>query len=122
MWELTREGQKVSLSRLLRRNSTKAERALWRRLRDRHFNGRKFRRQYPVGPYVVDFCCPELRLIVEIDGDVHMLKKADDVARQAVLERLGYRVVRFTNRQVLYNPGHVVDTLAGVTKPETPSP
>ena len=59
------------LARDLRKRLTPAERILWRLLRDRRLKGLKFRRQFPIGPFVVDFCCYELRLVIELDGEVH---------------------------------------------------
>jgi very-short-patch-repair endonuclease len=79
-------------TRGLRRRQTDAERRLWARLRDRRLLGAKFVRQEPIGPYVVDFCCRELKLIVELDGGQHALCVAYDAGRTDFLEQLGYRV------------------------------
>ena len=86
----------------LRRDMTPAERMLWSSLRDRKLAGIKFRRQYPVGSYVLDFYAPSIRLVVEVDGDVHDLPetKAYDARRQAWLAGQGMRVLRFTNGEV----------------------
>jgi len=86
----------------LRRTSTGAEAILWNRLRDRQVLGLKFRRQAPIGPYIADFFCHELRLVVEIDGGVHaeVRQISHDVNRDANLRALGYRVLRFTNQQI----------------------
>ena len=86
----------------LRANTTPHERLLWRALRDLPIEGSHFRRQAPIGPYVVDFCCPAKRLIVELDGGHH---NNDDVAerdrlRQSWLESEGYRVIRFWNSEI----------------------
>ncbi|MGY4228842.1 very-short-patch-repair endonuclease [Bradyrhizobium sp. USDA 4503] len=86
----------------LRANTTPHERILWRALRELPTDGTHFRRQAPIGPYVVDFFCPAKRLIVELDGGHHnddeVAKR--DRARQEWLEREGYRVVRFWNSEV----------------------
>ena len=66
-----REDEKTPLARRLRRDETQAETLLWRRIRDRSLLGQKFRRQQPIGPYVVDFVCIEARLVIELDGGQH---------------------------------------------------
>lgn len=86
----------------LRANTTPHERILWRALKDLPIEGSHFRRQAPIGPYVVDFFCPAKRLILEIDGGHH---NEDDVAprdrnRQQWLENEGYRVIRFWNSEI----------------------
>ena len=95
-------------ARRLRREPTKAERVLWRHLRDRQLDGIKFRRQDPVGPYVVDFLCSSHALIVELDGGQHAEQHERDAVRTRYLEGAGYRVVRFWNPDVLRNPEGVV--------------
>jgi adenine-specific DNA-methyltransferase len=90
-------------ARNLRRSQTDAERRLWARLRDRRLTGVKFSRQVPIGPYFVDFCCRELKLIVELDGGQHATQGPYDAERTAFLERLGYRVVRFWDNDALAN-------------------
>jgi very-short-patch-repair endonuclease len=88
------------LARALRRNSSDAELRLWYHLRDRRLDGAKFRRQFPVGPYIADFACIEAMLIVELDGGQHSEQVERDAARTEYLERRGYRVVRFWNDEV----------------------
>ena len=84
----------------LRKNPTDTERVLWRYLRMRQFKGFKFRRQQPLGRYVVDFVCLSKKLIVEVDGGQH-LASPEDAERTAWLESQGFRVMRFWNNQVL---------------------
>ena len=103
----------VSFARERRRDNTDAEALLWSMLRDRRMNGRKFRREHPCEPYVLDFFCRELGIVVELDGGQHNSaegKEADRV-RTAFLERLGYRVLRFTNRAVLTETTSVLDVI-----------
>jgi len=88
-------------ARQLRRTQTPAEAALWQALRGRRFHGLKFRRQHPIGPYVADFYCPSLRLVIEVDGDVHHERRDYDTARTEHLSQYHYRVVRFRNEEVL---------------------
>jgi very-short-patch-repair endonuclease len=105
--ELTRTAARRS-----RRKPTMAEAAMWDLLRDRRLGGFKFRRQMPVGPYVADFCCPALRLIVELDGGVHVLRTDSDDARDAWLKaKAGFTVLRFDNEAVLRNPGVVMEAV-----------
>ena len=86
----------------LRRLATEAERLLWRLLRRRQFAGVKFRRQHPVGPYILDFYSAERRLAVELDGSQHFTVEgqAYDGRRSAFLATRGVRVIRFTNREI----------------------
>jgi very-short-patch-repair endonuclease len=97
----------------LRMNATPHERILWRALKELPIEGTHFRRQAPIGPYVVDFFCPARRLIIELDGGHH---NEDAVAerdseRQAWLEREGYRVVRFWNSDVAKDLNAVMEAI-----------
>lgn len=99
-WKTPRSQRDVA--RTLRSNMTGAERRLWSVLRKRQV-GVKFRRQVPIGPYVVDFLCHEARLIVEMDGWSHgsAVQQSRDVARDVYLRRVGFRVLRIWNCQVM---------------------
>jgi very-short-patch-repair endonuclease len=90
-------------SRRLRRNQTDAERKLWARLRARQLCGVKFRRQYPIGRFIVDFCCFEKDLAVELDGGQHAEQTEADQRRSDLLARHGYRVLRFWDNDVMEN-------------------
>jgi very-short-patch-repair endonuclease len=103
------------LARQLRHRPTDAERKLWQALRGRQISGEKFRRQYPIGPYVADFCCTKLRLIVELDGSQHMDQIVKDEARTMYLIAHGYRVMRFWDNDVLTNLEGVLERIAGAT-------
>jgi very-short-patch-repair endonuclease len=101
---LSRLRERVGVrARTLRRAATDAERALWRELRDRRLAGWKFRRQHPIDAYIADFVCLEVKLIIEVDGGQHFEppNASADAARTERLERLGFTVLRFDNRQVL---------------------
>ena len=93
----------------LRRDQTDAERRLWFSLRDRRLVAAKFRRQVPIGPFVVDFLCADARLIVEVDGGQHA---EEDPARQRWLEQSGYRVLRFWNNEISHNLEGVLQSIA----------
>lgn len=99
------------VAKALRQRMTDAERSLWRRLRAHRLNGAKFKRQEPLGPYVVDFVCIGARLIIEVDGGQHQGNERDRI-RDAWLGERGYRVLRFWNNDVLMNLDGVLETIA----------
>lgn len=88
---------------------TDAERALWFEVRRRRLSAFKFKHQWTLGPYVVDFCCWEQRLVIELDGGQHSPER--DAARTAWLNEQGYRVIRFWNNEVLTNMDGVLQTI-----------
>jgi very-short-patch-repair endonuclease len=96
----------------LRNNQTKAEQELWKYLRAQQL-GVKFRRQYSIGNYIVDFYCHELRLIIELDGWVHgeEVNRKKDAIRQNKLESKGYIVKRYRNEQVKYERKNVIQNI-----------
>ncbi|MCX8255835.1 hypothetical protein RHAL1_02635 [Beijerinckiaceae bacterium RH AL1] len=94
----------------MRSAPTEAERKLWLVLRDRRFSGFKFRRQVPLGPYILDFVCFERRLVVEADGSQHDESERDEV-RDRWLKSQGFRVRRFWNADILARPREVGDTI-----------
>lgn len=91
---------------------------LWHVIRNRNICNQKFRRQHPIGPFFVDFYCHEALLVIEVDGDIHLIKeiKERDEERQKYIEKLGLRVLRFTNEQVLEEPDKVVKEIEGFFK------
>ena len=95
---------------ILRRNTTLAEKVLWKRLRDRNLFNVKFRRQHPLFIFIVDFYCHELKLVIEVDGEIHNNEEniEYDLSRQAFLEDHGLKVLRFTNHQVLFELSEVL--------------
>ncbi len=90
----------VKRARQLRRNQTRAEDIFWREVRNRNFLSLKFRRQVPIDKYIADFVCEQEKLIIELDGDQHAQNEAYDEERTRVLEKHGYRVVRFWNGEL----------------------
>ncbi|MCH8105513.1 MAG: endonuclease domain-containing protein [Proteobacteria bacterium] len=98
-------------ARQLREHSTDAEKLLWHHLRNRRLNGWKFRRQFPVGKYIVDFVCQELKLIIEIDGGQHADQITYDLERTRILNSKRYQVVRYWNNEVLGNLTGVLESL-----------
>ena len=103
---LARTGAQMQKARELRHAPTDTEQAAWGLLRSMKFTGLKFRRQQPVGPYLVDFYCAQRRLIVELDGSVHgqASQARSDSRRDAHLKKMGYVVLRFSNRIVQEAP------------------
>jgi len=103
---------RTKLARSLRRRATDAERRLWWALRE-GLPAYRFRRQHPVGRYIVDFACPAHKLAVEIDGSQHMLHQELDARRSAELATAGYRVMRFWSDDVLTNTPGIVEIIRG---------
>lgn len=103
--------QQVTRSRKLRSTLTDAEQLLWRHLRQKQMAGIKFRRQHPVGPYVIDFACLSAKLAIEIDGGQHAEMKSKDAQRDAFLIQKGFRVLRFWNNEVLGNIEGVMERI-----------
>jgi very-short-patch-repair endonuclease len=93
----------------LRNRSTSAETTLWDMLKSKQLDGRKFRRQYSIGNYIADFCCPSEKLIIELDGDphgeYHIIQ--EDEKRDKYLESFGFTVLRFENRFVFQEPEYI---------------
>ena len=112
---MARQHHSTTRSRALRLNSTDTERKLWSLLRSRQHGGFKFRRQVEIDAYVVDFLCPEQRLIIEIDGGQHTAER--DARRTAYLESQGFRVIRFWNSDVLQNPDGVWTEIEAALSP-----
>jgi very-short-patch-repair endonuclease len=102
---------KTKLARRLRTNLTDAEKYLWYILRRKNLNGLKFRRQQPIGRYIVDFVCFENKLVIELDGGQHAEQIAEDQKRDRWLRSQGFRVLRFWNNEVLDNRDAVVETI-----------
>lgn len=115
-----REGQKRDFARTLRRDMTEAETALWRHLRRRQLQGHRFRRQCPIGRYVVDFVCIERRLVVEVDGGQHA-GSTRDPPRDAWLRAQGFLILRFWNNEVLEQIEDVCDMILESLSKLTPS-
>ena len=103
---LRQTGIQTLQARRLRREQTRAERALWQILRGRQLGGLKFRRQVPVGPYIADFYCAEARLVVEVDGGQHADNRRD-ARRDTWMAGQGLTVLRFWNPEILGNPDGV---------------
>jgi len=111
----------LSRARILRHQASEAERILWRHLRGRRLNGYKFRRQLVIEPYIVDFACLDAKLIIEADGGQHADQAAYDARRTAILESMGYNVLRFWNNEILTELKSVLEQI-GLELNRSPSP
>jgi very-short-patch-repair endonuclease len=94
----------------LRKNMTDAEKLFWYKVRDRRLAGYKFKRQVPVGPYIVDFSCLDYKVVVEIDGGQHNDNSAD-IIRDQFLQDSGFKVLRYWNNEILNNIDGVLEAL-----------
>lgn len=106
---------------MLRRNQTDAEKLLWQNLRDRQLEGMKFRRQRPIGKYIVDLVCIEKKIVVEADGNQHFQSEEDKI-RDADLKGQGYIVLRFWNNEILKNIDGVIQRILEVAHAPSPYP
>jgi len=102
--------KRTIVARRLRRDMTEAERQLWRELRELG-PPHRFRRQHPIGRYVVDFACPAAKLVIELDGGQHALRAEHDQNRSIEIASRGYSVIRFWNGDVMENIGGVLETI-----------
>ena len=112
------------LHKKLRNQPTDAEHRLWQYLRGRQLQGCKFRRQHPFGDYILDFACLDRKIAIELDGSQHAKSTEYDAERTKVLEKAGFRVLRFWNNEVFENIEGVVEVIiAALIDPKaTPSP
>jgi very-short-patch-repair endonuclease len=101
----------VQWARDLRNDMTDAERILWSRVKNKQVSGYKFRSQHPIGRYILDFYCHEKLLAVEIDGDIHEIKKDYDNYRDEFLKSMGIRTLRFDNREVIQDVELVISRI-----------
>lgn len=106
----------INRARRLRQRETRQEMEIWRLLRNRKAMGLKFRRQHPIGPYVADFACPEVKLAIEIDGYWHRGREKQDAARTDVLRKQGYKVVRFSVQNDTADLEVLVDMIVGAVR------
>ncbi len=107
---------------ILRKGPTPAEAKLWACLRGNKLGGFNFRRQHALGPYIADFCSPQLRLVIELDGSQHREHEEYDEERTRYLESQGYRVIRFWNDQVLNDLEGVLKAIISAMRNESGSP
>lgn len=112
----------VARSKRLRNEPTPAEQILWQYLRRSQLQGYKFRRQQPIGPFIVDFYCASLKLAIELDGSSHEGKEGYDGFRESGIEGRGVRVIRFLNSEVMEDTDEVLAEIRKYFPPPQPSP
>jgi very-short-patch-repair endonuclease len=112
----------TEVARTFRKEPTPAEALLWRALRNCRLGGRKFRRQHPIGPFVVDFYCAQEGLVVEVDGPIHTAHLAADRERQELLEAAGLRVTRLPTEDVEADLVGALEKIRDVLHPSPQSP
>lgn len=101
--------QKLSeIAKRFRKNPTKAEKIMWRYLKDKELFSEKFRRQHPLYQFIVDFYCHSKKLIIEIDGEIHQYTFVRDQARDKLFQDHGYHILRFTNEEVFFQIDQVL--------------
>lgn len=110
------------IAKLLRKNFTDAESALWTNLKAKQMEEYKFRRQEPIGSYIVDFVCHAKRIVIEVDGGQHSIEKERDGERDQWLRGQGYSVLRFWNNEVLRNIEGVLEVVRDRLKHPPPTP
>jgi len=107
---------------ILRKNMTLSEKILWKKLKNKELFKIKFRRQHPIDIFIADFYCHPFKLVIEIDGEIHLDKKNKeyDLGRTAELEKFGIKVLRFTNDEVIFNIESVINKIQKVINESTP--
>lgn len=103
--------ENIPFARTLRKRQTTVEKLLWKKLRNRQLCHFKFRRQVPIGPFIVDFFCYEANLIIELDGGIHALHINHDKKREEYLQKEGYRILRFENHKIVEDIHSVIETI-----------
>jgi very-short-patch-repair endonuclease len=111
----------TAIAKILRKRSTEAEKMLWNSLRAKQPHGHKFRRQEPVGRFIVDFVCYEKKLVIEVDGGQHAAQKQGDEERDNWLASQGFNVLRFWDNEILGNIEGVMEVISKTLSP-SPSP
>lgn len=111
-------------AKALRKASTAAEDLLWQQLRNRRLAGYKFRRQFPIEHYIVDFVCPSEKLVIELDGEYHTdpEQQANDQLRTLFLQVAGYHVLRFWNDDIIQDMPNTLATISNALAPPRPVP
>jgi very-short-patch-repair endonuclease len=105
------KAETLDTATLLRKNMTFQEKLLWDKLKNNQIYGLKFRRQHPIDIFIADFYCHSVKLVVEVDGEVHRTKKDYDLGRSAEMEKYGIKVIRFRNHEVEKNILKVVEKI-----------
>ena len=118
MTKVFNDVKQKELRRKLRKNMTEAEKILWNRIRRRQLSNKRFLRQYSVNKYIIDFYCPEIRLAIEVDGELHnkLEEKEYDKFRQEEIETFDIGFLRFSNSDILRNIEYVISVIEAAIK------
>jgi len=114
MTQIFNQTKLKKLRKILRNKATSSENVLWQKLRKRQVGGLRFRRQVSIGKYTVDFYCPEINLVIEVDGNTHFIShqiEEKDLLRQKTIENLGIKFLRFTSTDVYNNMNNVLNEI-----------
>jgi very-short-patch-repair endonuclease len=109
-------------ARILRRNMTYYENLLWERLKNKQINGLHFRRQHPIERFIADFYCHEVRLVIELDGEIHNQQEEYDDGRTAEMEKYDIKTIRFNNQEVETKTDKVIEQIREVVKERLKTP
>jgi very-short-patch-repair endonuclease len=112
----------LEAARILRKNMTSSEKLLWEQLKGKRILGLRFRRQHPIDIFIADFYCHEVRLVVEIDGEIHNQQKEYDDGREAEMEKYNIKTVRFMNHEVENNIEEVISKIKNLVNGRLQSP
>jgi len=106
----------MEAARLLRKQTTQIEEILWEKLKGKQIFGLRFRRQHPIDLFIADFYCHKVRLVVEIDGEIHNYQMEYDIGRTAELEKFDIKVIRFSNEEVILDIEKVISKIKMTVK------
>jgi len=112
----------IKYARRLRKDITDTENEMWKHLRNRHLMGMKFRRQYPIGKYILDFACVEKKVGIELDGGQHAIMQAKDRERDLFLKDKGYSIIRVWNNESLKNTEAILGYIVYELNKKRPHP
>jgi very-short-patch-repair endonuclease len=116
------KSETFAAAKILRDNMTTCEKLLWQKLKQKQACGLRFRRQHPIVFFIADFYCHEARLVIEIDGDIHIQQREYDDGRSAEMEKYSIKVIRFTNSEIENNIEEVIKNIENEIKCRTKSP
>jgi very-short-patch-repair endonuclease len=114
--------EKMEIAKNLRNNKTQTEQLLWEKLKGKQICGLRFRRQHPIDFSIVDFYCHQVRLVIEVDGEIHDQQSEYDDGRSAEMEKFGIRVIRFRNSEVENDIENVISKIQSIVKERLKSP
>jgi len=112
----------IEAARLLRERMTRSEELLWERLRGKQICGLRFRRQHPIDMFIADFYCHKVRLVIEIDGEIHKQQKEYDIGRSAEMGKYDIKVIRFSNEEVEFEIDKVIRIIEKIVNDRISSP